>query len=374
MSGFVIARIHGIAVRLNWGVLLIAAAIAWTLAENVLPSAASSGREIAHWVWAILPTPLFFAGLIAHEFGHSLVAQHEGVKVSNITLWIFGGVASLESPVPSAASAFRIAIAGPAVSLGLGVGFIATGVLVEGVPRAALLWLGLMNIALAVFNLIPAFPLDGGRVYQSYLWHKTGSEVEATIAAARLGRILGGFLALLGLFEVLALGTSAGLWFIVLGWFIREAASAEVDYVRQARPLANVAVRQIMTADPVTVHGHATLTEFTELLLTGPRHATYPVVDDVGRLVGSVSVADLHRVDQQLWDNTWVSSIAKENRTLIVVSPDSTVLELLQRFDRKGDHRAVAAVDGVPVGIIAPSDAMRFVSVLDATTPRTDTT
>ncbi|MCB0989511.1 MAG: site-2 protease family protein [Acidimicrobiales bacterium] len=366
MNGLTIARIHGIAVRVNWGVMFIALGIAWTLAEDILPGSASGHDTAAYRLWALLVTILFFAGLVAHEFGHSLVAQREGVEVSSITLWIFGGVASLDSPVPSASSAFRIAIAGPAVSFGLGAGFVAAGSAIDGVARAALLWLGFINIALAVFNLVPAFPLDGGRVYQAYMWHRTGSEVAATVAAAKLGRALAFALVAAGLAEMIFLGAIGGLWLVVLGWFISEAAASEVEYVRHGRPLADVAVSRLMTPAPATVRSSWSLEQLADALLSGPRHAAYPVVDDNGLLVGTVEASELHRVPRSEWPTTALASVAKPPEQSIVVSPDTSVLDLLRDFERHRGHRAVVVSDLRPVGMVAPSDVVRFVAVMDA--------
>lgn len=243
MNGIVVAHIHGIAVKVNPGVAIVAAAVVWTLAHDILPTSATGYGVADYWLWATIVSLLFFVGLLAHEFGHALVAQRYKVRVSSITLWVFGGVASLDSPIPSARSALHIAIAGPAVSLGLGAGSVIIGALSDGLTRAALLWLGLITVALALFNLIPAFPMDGGRVYQAIVWQRTGSETRATMSAARLGRSLARLFILGGVAQMVVFGMFGGIWFVVIGWFISGSAAAEVDALKgRERPTDRSAI------------------------------------------------------------------------------------------------------------------------------------
>lgn len=224
-----LGKISGIPIGLHWSIALIAALFSFTLAGTVLPAAAG-GSVAAYWVVALATTVALLASIIAHELGHSIVAKNNGVGVSGITLFALGGVAKLESEPEDAGAAGRIALAGPAVSVVIGAGSLAVGAVAGALGLPALLvagvtWLGIINLVMAVFNMIPALPLDGGRALQALLWHRNGNRHNATIRAAKLGRYIGWVLVALGLWQFLSGG--AGLWTALIGWFIVTSAKAE---------------------------------------------------------------------------------------------------------------------------------------------------
>ncbi|MEM7324279.1 MAG: site-2 protease family protein [Actinomycetota bacterium] len=225
-----LGKISGIPIGLHWSIALIGALFAFTLAGTILPAAVGGASVAAYWLVALATTIALMASIIAHELGHSIVAQNNNVGVSGITLFALGGVAKLEKEPEDAGAAGRIALAGPAVSVVIGVGSLVAAAVAGslGVPAlvvAGVTWLGIINLVMAVFNMIPALPLDGGRALQALLWHRDGNRHRATVRAASLGRYIGWGLVAFGVWQFLSGG--AGLWTALIGWFIASSARAE---------------------------------------------------------------------------------------------------------------------------------------------------
>lgn len=233
-----LGRVAGIDVGVHWTVIAIAALLVSTLSGAILPANVSGYSGGAYLVTALFTALLFLVSIVAHELGHSLVARRNGVRVRGITLFALGGVATLDGDAATPGAAARIAAAGPAVSVVTGLGLLAAAAVTNSLGLlpdllvAGLAWLGFINLSLAVFNLIPALPLDGGRVLQAFLWRRRGNRHEATISAARLGRWLGWALVLFGLWE-LTQGAN-GLFTALIGWFVIGTAKAEAWQARQA--------------------------------------------------------------------------------------------------------------------------------------------
>jgi len=250
-----LGRLAGIPVGVNWSVLVIMALIAYVLAATVLPSADAGRSALLYWGVAIPTAALFLVSLLAHEIAHALVARRKNVGVRSITLWMLGGLAQLDGDPPSARADLAIAAAGPLTSLAAGVVFAlaATAADFAHAPTvivAALAWAGAMNVLLAVFNLLPGAPLDGGRILRALIWMKRGDRARADRAAARVGQVLGAGLIGAGVAETLALGRVEGLWLILIGWFVAMAAGVEVKsrVVREAAE--GMYVRDLMSREP----------------------------------------------------------------------------------------------------------------------------
>lgn len=231
-----LGKIAGISIGLHWSIALIAALFTVSLAGTILPASAPGASPVAYTVVAAITAVAFFASIVAHELGHSIVARNNGVGIEGITLFALGGVAKLESEPDDAGVAGRIALAGPAVSVVLGIAGLALGATVTaiGVPQliaAALTWLGIINFSLALFNMLPALPLDGGRALQAFLWNRNGDKHGATIRAASVGRLIGFGLVAFGTWQFLS-GGGAGLWTAVIGWFIASSARSEAVRAR----------------------------------------------------------------------------------------------------------------------------------------------
>lgn len=232
-----LGKVSGIDIGLHWSILFIGFVLVSALSGNVLPSFAPGLSGAAYLLAALSTAALFLGSIVAHELGHSIVAQRNGIEVRGITLFALGGVASLESEPDDPGVAARIALAGPAVSVAVGVAslvmaWLATASFGGALVIAAFTWLGIINLALAVFNMIPALPLDGGRVLQAALWKRNGQRHQATISAAKLGRGLGWAIVAFGLWQFFTIGD--GLWTALIGWFVISTAKAEGARARWA--------------------------------------------------------------------------------------------------------------------------------------------
>ncbi|MBV9010545.1 MAG: site-2 protease family protein [Pseudonocardiales bacterium] len=231
-ASFQLGRIAGIRIGVNWSVLVIFVLIAWSLAAARFPADYPQYGNGAYVAAAVLTAVVFFVSLLAHEISHALVARRNGLHVQDITLWLFGGVARLSGEARSPGAELRIAGVGPLVSLLLGVVFLVVAALVraggyDGLALAGLAWLGGINIALAVFNVIPAAPLDGGRLLRSVIWWRTGDRLTATRWSSRAGQVFGWALVALGLLTFFTGHGFGGLWLALIGWFLVGAATAE---------------------------------------------------------------------------------------------------------------------------------------------------
>lgn len=364
MNGVPIGRIRGIPIRVNWSVAVIATLLSWSLADSVFPTLVEGRSAGDYWTTGVVTTIAFLISLAAHEYGHALVALRENVRVTAITLWIFGGVAQLGDAPNDPGAALRIAAAGPAVSAAIGVVSITVSAGLDGLPQAATLWLGAMNLVLMGFNLLPAFPLDGGRIYQAWLWRRSGDPVAATNRAARAGLTIGAVLVGLGVVQVLAGGLIGGLWSMAIGWFVREAARAEATAAITDAPLQRMTVAEIMSPDPVTVDAATPISVFVDGLVRSGRHSAYPVTDD-GRVVGAIALTDVRRAgDRDLADAT-VRDFAMPIERIPVVRPDATVADLARTVgERRGTRTLVMDGDRL-VGIVASSDLSRLLIVLE---------
>ena len=278
----------GIKIGMHWSIALIAVLLSATLAGTILPATAAGYSSTAYLVTALATTALFLGSIVAHELGHSVVAERNGVRVRGITLFALGGVATLENEPRSPGVAAKIALAGPAMSVLVGVGSLVTALALGAVGFPALVtaafgWLGIVNLALAVFNMLPALPLDGGRVLQAGLWHRSGDQHEATISAATIGRYLGWGLVFLGLWQFSQ--GSAGLWTAAIGVFVVATARGEEFRARYLRRQERQRQR-IDQMDPMAV-----FRIFNQPAPPHPADRAGQVIDVTGREAGPHGVS-----------------------------------------------------------------------------------
>ena len=360
---FSLGRISGIRIGVNWSVLVIVALLAYGLAAGQFPAEAPHRPVAEYIVAAIITAVAYIASLLAHELAHSLVARRNGVKVEGITLWLLGGVSRLQGEFPDPGAELRVAGAGPLTSLVLGGAFwlLAWGLHalgMHGVVVAAVAWLGGINILLAVFNVIPAAPLDGGRVLQAVLWAITKDKLKAAMWSARSGQVFGWACSVIGAYLVLARRDYSWLWFILLGWFLVSAATAENQQAVVQSRLRTVAVRQIMTADPVTVPASYTVAQFLNDYRPWSRHSAFPVVDD-GQAVGLVTVRRINQVPAADRGQTALRDVACSMDEVARATPDEPVSDVLPRLNECSESRALVFADGHLAGIVTPADISR---------------
>ncbi len=364
-----LGRVDGVPVGANWSVLAIFVLIVWELADLVLPAYHPHQAPVVYWLAGLVGALLFFASLLAHEASHTVVAVHNGIRVRAITLWLFGGVSELESEALTPAADFRIAIVGPVTSLALAAAFGVFGIVLHGASGSvglvgsALGWLAWVNLMLGVFNLMPAAPLDGGRVLRAVLWHHSGDRVRSATSAAHAGEVFGYVLIGLGALEFFTVSLF-GLWFVLLGFFLLSAARAEANDVVLRSSLATVHVRDLMTPEPVVFPSTMTVAELVDHGLHQIRFGTFPLVRADGQLEGLTTLTRIRRVPPPLRATTRLLDTACPLAEVPTAVPDEPICDLLLRMQRAPDGRAlVIGPDRRLVGILSPTDIARYVQV-----------
>jgi Zn-dependent protease/CBS domain-containing protein len=362
-DSFSLGRISGIRVGVNWSVLVIVALLAYGLAVGEFPAAAPR-HPVAEYVAAAVVTAVAYMGsLLAHELAHSLVARRNGLQVEGITLWLLGGVSQLRGEVKDPGAEVRVAGVGPLVSLLLGGAFLLVAWLVHaagvrGVVVVALAWLGGINVLLAVFNVIPAAPLDGGRLLRAVLWRITGDRLKAAVWSARSGQVFGWALVVVAAYLVLVRRDYSWLWFALLGWFLISAATSESQQAVIQSRLRMVPVRQIMTPDPVTVPASVTVAQFQADYLPRHRYSAFPVVAD-GQTVGLVTTHRINQVSAGERGQTTLGDVACPLSEVAQAAPDEPVADVLPRLNACSESRALVFTDGHLAGIVSPTDISR---------------
>ena len=357
-----LGRVLGVPVSMDLGVVLVAVVLTWSLASIVLPGAAPGYVGSVYWSLAMVGTLLFLGSLLAHEFGHALIARRNGVRPERITLWILGGYAEFENEPETPGAEFRITAAGPAVSLGLAVvfGAAAWGLgAVDGSPVhvGLLAWLSLVNGALGVLNLLPGAPLDGGRILAAGLWKLSGDRFAARIGAARVGQVLGAALIALGLLELLAFRGPSGIATIVVGWFLLGAARNERVYFVGERALQGVTTGQVMVPAQQTVSAWTTVADLVEGPLRHTHRSAVAVTDSSGAPVAVVTMADVCRVPAESWSSTTVSQIAGAHSLIGTTTVDEDLLGCIERCqEHTRGHAVVLDADRRPTGLIGPDE------------------
>jgi Zn-dependent protease/CBS domain-containing protein len=362
------ATVRGIALRAHASVGVTVVLIVMSLALDALPGLAPDRPAAAYWVAASLTGLAFFASVVAHELSHSLVALRAGLRVPHITLWLLGGAAALEDTPDTPETERRVALAGPAMSVAIAaaLGLLAAAAGLLGAPRllpASLGWLAFLNLVLAAFNMLPVFPLDGGRVLVAFLWRRSGDRRAAVRRAAAVGDQFGLVVMVLGVLQLLAGALVGGLWMLFLGWFIRDMGRREAVQVQVESQLGRVLVRDVMTPDPHTVPPEMALTEFVEVLLRA-RHVAAPFAGDLGHVIGLVTIDDVRRVPAGERPNRRVIDVATPLHRMVTVGSQDPAIDLLARLG-PGESRAVVVENGQAVGVVALSDLSRVLAALE---------
>jgi Zn-dependent protease len=352
-----LGSIRGIEIGVNWSWFVVFALITWTLATGIFPAENPGLTDGQYLAMAVVAAVAFFASLLAHELGHAFQARHEGMEIDGITLWLFGGVARFKGEFRSAGGEFRIAIAGPLVSLAIGVACILVGRIdlptgVDGV----LAWLGYINLLLLAFNLLPALPLDGGRVLRSALWRARNDFRWATRVAATIGRLFGYAMIAGGIFLFIFEGAFSGAWLAFIGWFLLMAASAEERQATVRERFGGLRVRDLMVADPVTVAPDLTLGRFMDEVVWARRFTTYPVVED-GRAVGLLPFSCVAEVPRHEWDERLVRDCMLPLERVPKLSGDEPLADALGELSEGPVKRGL---------VLAPGDRLAgFLSITD---------
>jgi Zn-dependent protease/predicted transcriptional regulator len=358
---FRIARIAGIPVGVNPWWLLIVALFTWALGDSYYPSEVHGISPAASYGLGLLSILLLFASVLAHEFGHAIVARRHGVEVEEIDLWLLGGVSRLKGHPREAGDELRYAVAGPLVTAAIAAVF---GAIAFALPasapaalRAVIDYQVYVNVALLLFNLVPAFPLDGGRIARALLWRRRHDLTSATRTAAGIGRACGWVMVVLGALSFLE-GFLGGLVLAMIGAFVVMAAGAEEAQEEVLEALAGVSVSELMSSPPITVSANATLGD-AQRAFARHRGSVLPVIDAEGRVVGLVSIEQLERLSHTGRYTSSVREITDRDPD-ILVSGEEDVVGLFERpaFARTG-HAVVVSTDQKPIGIVSKTDIER---------------
>jgi len=366
-KGLKLFTLFGFTVRVDWSWLIIAVLITWSLAEGLFPARAPGLDTTAYWIMGAVGALGLFASVVFHEFAHSLVARAEGLPMKGITLFIFGGVAQMEEEPQSARTEFLMTIVGPVSSLFLsGLSWLALQLgQAQGWPGAVLAvvgWLAFINLALALFNLVPAFPLDGGRVLRSALWAWKGDLRWATRIASAFGNGFGILLIGLGILRFISGDFIGGMWYFLIGSFLRNAAQLGYHQVLLRQALEGVPVRRIMVEDPVTVPAGITLSDLVDQYVYRTFHKMLPVVEN-GRLAGCITTREIREVPREEWGRVTVADVMSRCSRDNAVQPGADVMKVLSGMNRSGASRMMVTEGERLVGVITLKDIMRFLAV-----------
>jgi Zn-dependent protease len=366
---FRIGKVFGISLGVNWSWAILFALIVWSLAANFFPAQNPGLSRVEYAAMAVVAAVLFFCSLLLHELGHAYQARREGVEIEGITLWLFGGVARFKGMFESAGAEFRIAVAGPLVSLALGVVFVSLALAVHGAGAidGVAAWLGYINFALLLFNLLPALPLDGGRVFRAALWALRGDFGWATRIASDVGRAFGFLMVGVGILLVV-LGSISGVWLAFVGLFLVQAAALEGRYGVLREALGDLRVRDLMVREPVTVRADVSLAEFMDEVARAHRYTTYPVRDD-GRVVGLLPFSAVARVPRGDWGGHLVSECMLPRDQVPVVTEGEELMEAVAELGHGKIDRALVLDGDRLVGLLSVTDVGRLLAVTNRRRP-----
>ena len=371
-SSFQVARVAGISIRIDVTWLLVLALVSWTLASDVFPSLYDHWSDQAYWIVGVVAAVLLFVTVLLHELAHALVARRRGIPVPSITLFIFGGVSKLGRQPKSAGEEAAIAIAGPVTSfaiafLSLGIALASGGAeKVEGVFG----YLAAVNFILGLFNLLPGFPLDGGRVLRAVAWKRSGSFRAATRTAAEVGRLFAYGLMLLGVGVLVAGFVVNGIGFLIMGWFLLGASQSESAGVRLDSVLGKVQAKDVMTSAFATAQpGDSILSVVDEQMVGQGERAV--VVALGGRVLGIATISDVRRVPREEWANTPVQAIMTPREKVMTVTPTTGALDVLQFLGEHRLNQIPVIGDGQMVGMVTRRELLDRIQIAERLAPPT---
>jgi Zn-dependent protease len=361
-----LGRIAGISIGLHYSWFIIAFLITLSLIGRfsaVMPKWSSA----TVWSAAIVTGLLFFVALLLHELAHSLLAKSRGLRVRAITLFALGGVSQIESEAPDAKSEFWIAIVGPLASLVIGIVCLllarSTGWILNSEPRtpisAVLVWLGYINLMLAAFNLVPGYPLDGGRVLRALIWWNTHSIDRSTRIAARVGQVVAFLFIFLGLYQFFLGKNFGGLWLAFIGWFLLDASRSSYAQVEITEGIRDRRVSDIMDRDFSAVEAHLSLQDFVHRYLLASGRRCFVVVQN-NNLAGLITTKEVSGVERDRWPQTSVQSVMRPLSQLRTVMPDTPAIRALEIMSREDINQLPVVSDGQLVGLFSRSSVMGF--------------
>ncbi|MGE0525824.1 MAG: site-2 protease family protein [Bdellovibrionales bacterium] len=368
-NGIGLFQLSGIRVRLDWTWLFLAALVIWSLTTGYFPMLYPHQPAVTYWALALFSAVGLFASIIAHEFGHAWVGRQYGLPIRSIRLFIFGGVAEMDEEPPSAKSEFLMAAAGPAASIGIGVflgmlGAIGWQLEWSFLINAILTYLGAVNLLLALFNLVPAFPLDGGRILRAALWAWTRDLRWATRIASRVGRIFGWMLVALGLLDILAGAFVGGLWLVLIGLFVQGMASLSYRGTVLRQTLRGLPMARFVRSQPVTIPPDLTVEQAVSAYFTTTYHELYPVMDGE-RVIGCLTVERISQLPRERWGTLRVRDVMMSLPEENTVAAEADVTEVLKRgsLSRGARFLVIDRAQSRLVGIVSVADLLKALRI-----------
>ncbi|HUU52601.1 MAG TPA: site-2 protease family protein [Candidatus Heimdallarchaeota archaeon] len=360
-------KLFGFEVKIDISWLVIALLITWTLAKGSFPHYYQGFQNSTYWIMGILGALGLFIAIIFHELSHSLVAQKFGIPMKGITLFIFGGVAEMTEEPPSPKAEFFMAIAGPISSIILGLGLFGVRLLGEGIGWSkpvlgVISYLALINLILAGFNLLPAFPLDGGRMLRSVLWGMKDNLRWATRIASSIGSAFGIALILFGVLSVFMGNLIGGVWWVLIGMFMRGASQMSYQQLLVRRSLEGEKVRRFMVSDPVSVSPSISVEDLVEDYIYKYHFKMFPVVED-GKLLGCVTLNQVKEIPREERHRQTIRGLAKSCTKENTVGPDEDAMKVLAIMNKAKSSRLMVVEGDKLLGVIALKDMLEFLSL-----------
>jgi Zn-dependent protease/CBS domain-containing protein len=351
---------------LSWTIIVVL--IVWSLSIGVFPRLHEGLSTRTYWIMGVTGAIGLFLSIIVHEFSHSVVARRQGIPMKGITLFIFGGVAEMGDEPPSPKAEFLMSAAGPISSIliaGLFYGVFRLGVH-GGWPEAVngtMGYLAFINLILAAFNLVPAFPLDGGRILRSGLWAYKGNLRWATRVSSAIGSGFGIFLIIMGVFQVLSGNFVGGMWWFLIGLFVNMAAKSSYQQLLVRRSLEGEPVRRFMKTDPVTVQPSVSVQELVENYIYEYHYKLFPVVENGNKLLGCVTTKQVKEVPKEEWAAKRVRDVMAHCSADNTIEPEADAMKALSLMHRSGGSRLIVADHGNLAGVITLKDLTKFLSL-----------
>ncbi len=361
---FELFTLFGFKVGIDASWFILAILITWSLATGYFPYALEDLSTRTYWVMGVVGAFGLFVSVVLHEFAHSWVARRNGLPMKGITLFIFGGVAEMTEEPPSPKVEFRVAVAGPIASIAIAAVCYAVTALGRGVGwplpvTAVLSYLAMINLVLVAFNAVPAFPLDGGRVLRSFLWQWKNNLRWATRVTSRIGSIFGVVLIVLGVLSVLAGDFIGGMWWFLIGLFLRGAAQSSYQQLLMRQLLEGEPVRRFMNDQPISVERSLSVRRLVEDYVYRHHHKLFPVVEDE-RVIGCVTTRDIKQLPRDEWERQSVGAITQKCSAENTVGPDDDAMEALARMTKSGNSRLLVVEDDRLLGILSLKDLLEL--------------
>lgn len=366
-NSLVIGEVKGIKIEVNISWLAIFGLLTFMLATSYFPLNYPGWDPLIYWTLGALMAISLFVSVLLHELAHSIVSIANGIGVKKITLFIFGGVAQMDREPDEPLKELKIAIAGPLMSIILSLFFsvLANGANFIGASEyfiVPLSYLASVNMVLALFNMVPAFPLDGGRVLRALIWHFKGNLRSATKIASSIGGFFGYFLMFLGIFQAIAGDVFGGLWFVFIGWFINQASQVSYQQTLVTDVFKKIKVNELMTKNVVVIDYHRTIKEMVEDYLYVYKFKLFPV-RRIDEIVGVVSVNEIKNIPRELWDEKIIVEVMRPLTTNMIVPPECSVTDSLKNLAKNDIGRILVMEDEEILGIVSNTDVINYIRI-----------